>query len=328
MRVSVICPVFDTRVDLLEAAVASVLAQHGDALHELILADDGSTRGATLLALGRLKAMDGRIVVLDHARNTGPAAARNRGLAHATGDWIGFIDSDDLWPADKLTQACAVLDQAPAAEWIGCGTEQLGIDGALRPCPELSCAEQTTPRAGRPARLEGPALTRCLILEWMHLGAHLIRRETVQAAGGFDSAIAYGEDWNLLCVISRRATLHFTPAIGYVLRRQFASLMWSAGRMSDRYASGHRAALRDPRLHCIRREARWALYRTYKEIALQNAANGRPWHGLWFSLRALAVDPRELGEFAVFLRILLRRQVARPSTYSNAEILDLAGIPP
>ena len=89
---SIITPVYNT-ADYLEATVESVLAQtYRD--FELILVDDGSTDGSDVLC-DRLAVRDARIRVI-HKPNGGVASARNAGLDAVQGDYIGWIDSDDL----------------------------------------------------------------------------------------------------------------------------------------------------------------------------------------------------------------------------------------
>ena len=90
MDFSVVIPTFN-RAPLLAAALESVFAQEFPA-REVIVIDDGSTDG-TLESLARFGA---RVTVLRQA-NRGPAAARNAGLAQARGEYVAFLDSDDLW---------------------------------------------------------------------------------------------------------------------------------------------------------------------------------------------------------------------------------------
>src|SRR3990170_700697 len=96
-KVSVVLPVHN-KTESLPAAVASVLGQtFGD--FELLIVDDGSSDDlAPILAL---PSRDARIQVIRHGHNRGPAAARNTGIKHAKGDYIAFLDSDDVWNRDK-----------------------------------------------------------------------------------------------------------------------------------------------------------------------------------------------------------------------------------
>lgn len=94
--VSVIMPAYQSEAFLLQA-MASVLGQTHREL-ELILVNDGS-RDKTLELAWSVK--DPRVRVIDQP-NQGPAGARNRGLDLAQGDWVAFLDADDLWLPQKL----------------------------------------------------------------------------------------------------------------------------------------------------------------------------------------------------------------------------------
>jgi hypothetical protein len=101
---SIIIPAYN-RAGLIEIALRSVLAQRRDDL-EIIVVDDGST-DATLEVLG---AYGDRIRVLRQA-NKGPGAARNAGLAAATGEYAAFLDSDDVWLPWTSATYKRVIDQ-------------------------------------------------------------------------------------------------------------------------------------------------------------------------------------------------------------------------
>ncbi|MDE5717951.1 MAG: glycosyltransferase, partial [Lachnospiraceae bacterium] len=90
-KVSVIVPVYNS-INCLERCVRSLCAQTYENL-EILLIDDGSTDGTDQLC-ERLAAEDARIIVC-HKENGGASSARNVGLSMASGDYIGFVDSDD-----------------------------------------------------------------------------------------------------------------------------------------------------------------------------------------------------------------------------------------
>ena len=95
-KVSVVVPVFN-RAECLGAAVDSILAQDFRDF-EIIVVDDGSTDST------RTSSALTAIVPLYFSSNQGPGAARNTGVRNATGDWIAFLDSDDVWLPTKLTR--------------------------------------------------------------------------------------------------------------------------------------------------------------------------------------------------------------------------------
>lgn len=106
-RVSVIIPVYNT-ADYLEACLDSVLTQSLDAL-ELIAVDDGST-DASWEILNRYAEADPRVRIFRQA-NAGQGPARNVGVDHAIGDYITFVDSDDVIPAHALRWQVENLDR-------------------------------------------------------------------------------------------------------------------------------------------------------------------------------------------------------------------------
>jgi len=97
-RVSVVIPTYN-RANLIERAVASVLAQDHDDI-EVIVVDDGSSDNTTQV-LNSIIATDPRVRCVQQP-NAGAPSARNQGVAESTGDWIAFQDSDDEWSPEFL----------------------------------------------------------------------------------------------------------------------------------------------------------------------------------------------------------------------------------
>ncbi|HWE72064.1 MAG TPA: glycosyltransferase family A protein [Stellaceae bacterium] len=108
--ISVIIPLYNRREEI-GRAVASALRQ-SHAPHEIVVVDDCSRddSATVVAALG-----EPRIRLLRHERNRGASAARNTGIAAATGEWIALLDSDDEWVLDKLARQLAALYASPAA---------------------------------------------------------------------------------------------------------------------------------------------------------------------------------------------------------------------
>ena len=327
MDVSVICPVFNTDPMLVNAAIRSVLDQCGSHELEIILVDDNSTSPATHAALREAAASDSRVRVIFQSRNTGPGQARTAGISHAAHDWIGFIDSDDFWPKSKLEQAHAVLQERPDARWIGGNYTTLLPSGEKRLSRRLTPVSSTAADGCSAHRFSTPELTRLLVGDWLPLGASLFRKDLVAAAGGFNPRLIYGEDWLLYLRISTLAPMDFLETETYVLNRRGVSMMHSLGRMSAELARSAHVARRDPMLRPVRRELRWFCYNTYKDAAMNNALNRRKPRGLFFALLALSVDPREIREILLFLRLLPANGPALADglrRYSTAEQVILA----
>ena len=111
--VSVVVPCYNAET-FLPATLASVLAQTYRA-YELIVIDDGSTDGSAD-CVERIAAQDSRVRLVRMPRNFGaPAAPRNLGVQEARGEWIAFLDADDVWHPRKLELQLAALDASQAS---------------------------------------------------------------------------------------------------------------------------------------------------------------------------------------------------------------------
>jgi len=160
--------------------VASVLGQTCRNV-ELIAVDDGSTDG-TAAVLGTID--DPRLRVISQT-NRGVSAARNRGLAEATGTFVAFLDADDTWRPDCLELLLAALEKAPEAVAAYCGWQNVGLDGG-RGEPYIPPDYETE------GKLEH--FLRCC--PWP-IHAALVRREALMAAGGFPEELTHAEDYAL-----------------------------------------------------------------------------------------------------------------------------------
>ena len=121
-RVSVIVPTHN-RADLLPRAVDSILAQtYGD--YEMVIVDDCSADNTQDVIAGF---SDPRIRSFRHDRNRGQSAAINTGIAHARGEYVGFLDDDDEWLPTKLEGQVALLEASSPDSSAG-----LRLDGPGR----------------------------------------------------------------------------------------------------------------------------------------------------------------------------------------------------
>ena len=112
MKVSVVIPTHDRRA-WLELTLRSVLRQHHDDL-EVIVVDDGSTDD-TAETLAGLSDPRGRVIRHDAPRGVG--ASRNDGAARAKGEWLAFVDDDDIWAPEKLALQLQAAERAGRA-WV------------------------------------------------------------------------------------------------------------------------------------------------------------------------------------------------------------------
>ncbi|MFB3073314.1 MAG: glycosyltransferase family 2 protein [bacterium] len=188
--VSVIIPTFNRRAMAAEA-VASVQAQtFGE--WECIVIDDGSTDGTS----EAIEALADERVRVVRQRRRGVAAARNRGVAESRSPLIAFLDSDDLWRPAKL--ACQVSVMAEG--WALCHTDEIWVRRGVRVNPKKKHA-----KAG------GWLLERSLELCCISPSAAVVRRDVLDALGGFDEAFPVCEDYDLWLRLTARHPVAFVP---------------------------------------------------------------------------------------------------------------------
>lgn len=186
---SVIIPTHD-RPHFLEGAVASALSQTVDDI-EVIVVDDGSDPPASVPG-------DGRVSIVRRNRNRGPAAARNAGLAAASGEFVAFLDDDDLFTADRLEIALEGLARAPVALCFG---KFLGAT------------------AGSHRVLDGWVADRILDSSTPSLGMTAVRRDIAPC---FDERWSAIEDVEWWLRLSKIAAVRTVPRIGYLIRQHDA----------------------------------------------------------------------------------------------------------
>jgi glycosyltransferase involved in cell wall biosynthesis len=165
-QVSVIVPAYNGERYLDEALRSAI----GQSLppSEVIVVDDGSTDGSAEIA----ERFGGPVHCIRQA-NTGVAGARNRGLSVATGEFVAFLDHDDVWPREKLRVQVAALRANPDVDIV---SGRMRVFGGVLP--------------GRPwsarGRREAPA--------GAYLAAALIRRSVFDRTGLLDEQIGHAAD--------------------------------------------------------------------------------------------------------------------------------------
>lgn len=106
-KVSVVIPTYN-RATTLPRAIQSVLAQT-QPVHEILVCDDGSNDHSKEIVASF---KDKRIRWLDCGRNGMPSVPRNKGIKEASGDWIAFLDSDDEWLPEKISEQLKALSDS------------------------------------------------------------------------------------------------------------------------------------------------------------------------------------------------------------------------
>ncbi len=192
--VSIILPTFN-RLEFLRPAVESVFAQTL-ADWELLIADDGSgeqTRAylSTLTSDRRVK-----VIWLPHTGN--PSAVRNAALRDAKGEYIAFLDSDDVWRPAKLDRQIAALRSSTDCRWSYTGYDRIGERGEI-----------IYPDAKAMAPHRGAIFQQLLTLEAeVSTPAVVVERGLLETVGGFDEQQPLFEDYDLWLRLALKSDVH------------------------------------------------------------------------------------------------------------------------
>lgn len=219
-RFSVVIAAYNQRERLLEA-IESVSRQTLPA-HEVIVVDDGSSDGTADAVRARYP--DVQVIVQE---NRGKGIARNHGAFVATGDWLCFLDHDDLWHPEKLAAVDESITEWPDAVavdhdvWIFKEDENgpdsawsLMVDFAARTLDDaLAKADQVGSPTNDFSYLEryGKSYEVSLRRVCSTTSALSIRRDVFFIAGGFNPAHGNGEDWALSINVARLGEWRTVP---------------------------------------------------------------------------------------------------------------------
>ncbi len=188
----------------IEEAIESIFSQTYPNW-ELLLVDDGSTDNSTVIALEYAQKYPEKVRYLEHEnhQNRGMSASRNRGIDHAQGEYIAFLDTDDVWLSHKLEQQVDILKSQPEAamvygqiqiwySWTG-NTEDSQRDSFI----ELGVPPNTL--------IQAPKLLINALNSHYQLPAPsnvMIRREVFEKVGRFEESFrGFGEDKVFFCKV-------------------------------------------------------------------------------------------------------------------------------
>ena len=296
-RVSVIIPVFNA-VRTVAEAIESVRAQTFTDF-EIIAVDDGSTDGS----IDVLHGVCGAIQILGQ-KNRGPSAARNLGIANSTGEYLAFLDADDMWKPELLEKMLAALERNPQCVMAYCDLQL--IDSLGRPL-------RTSLMAVRENR--GPTLNDMLDQLWPIMPSGVvIRRGPLQAVGGYPEALRAFEDVYLWLLLREQGPFVYVPERLAIWRFAHfpAALKASGGQEAAGRIFRQMVKARygvDPVKHVCARERAPRSILGY--IGLDALAHGDRATARRAFIRAISLDPYRVRNYLRLARTLLPGGMAR-----------------
>lgn len=274
--VSVVIPAYNPGT-YLGLTIGSVLEQTFEDW-EMVVIDDGSDED-----LGYVARLDERVRLV-RQRNAGLSAARNAAIRQSTGDYVAFIDADDLWLPKKLERQVGALSQSTAM-LCSTGFDRIDEVGAV-----VGAGVEGSPRSYLDL-LTGNRIC---------VSSVMLRRAVLERVGYFDEEFAQVQDWDLWLRIARGFQLiHLGDVLTRYrhhnsnMSRNYARYLRESRTILARHATapGHRAAI-DVGLRKVKYGAAAQAYDSFRSTL-------NPVH-LLFSLRH---EPRmTLKQMALFLR--------------------------
>ena len=291
--ISVIIPVYNGERTIQET-IESVLNQTFSDL-ELIVINDGS-QDSTLEIVSQVT--DPRLKVFSYP-NAGQAASRNRGFALASGEYISFIDADDLWTPDKLEAQLKALQANPQAAVAYSWSDYIDDNGQFL-------------RRGSHITVNGDVYANLLLQDFLDNGSNpLICRQALTEIGGFNETLTPAEDWDLWLRLASR--YHFVAVPSPQILYRVSAISTSA---SANVFKLERACLRvieqafaqaPVSLQYLKKDSLANLYKYLIYKALEGfpvPKRGR--EALRFLLSCIRNDPSMLRQGRILLKVVLK----------------------
>jgi glycosyltransferase involved in cell wall biosynthesis len=286
-RVSVIIPTYN-RARFLGEAAASVLAQtYRD--YEVIIIDDGSTDNTP-----EVVSQFPPVVKYFRQENRGVSAARNRGIEMTSGEFLAFLDSDDILIEDALQKNVLFLDQHPEAGFCYGQVYKIDEDGRLLRLKSRRGARNTCVRDSR------EQIARLLFRGDIAVDTVMVRRSCFQEVGLFNTNLRVGEDIDMWLRISKRYSVgYLAEPLGKVRihpenatnQGKFESLEKSQTAFVQRALEGVEFG---PNGSHVRKKAYFGLYCYLSEEA---ARKGNRAAGFRYMMKALKTYPEMLFQW-------------------------------
>jgi glycosyltransferase involved in cell wall biosynthesis len=220
VRVSVIIPAF-RRARMLMAALSSVQEQTFSEFEVIVVDDHSEDGGETRAVVESLN--DPRFIYLQLESRRGPAGARNAASRLCRGEYVSFLDSDDLLRPEKLARHVHLLDHDPDVAMVYSDEYIMGPDGRISP---------SAAAAQRGGALPSGRIARDFVREsFVATMTVTVRRNVLIELGGFDETMEFNEDDDLWFRIMLRHKVVCSDYVAGVRRLHAHNMSMDTGRM-------------------------------------------------------------------------------------------------
>ncbi len=296
-KISVVIPTYNY-ADFISEAVESVLAQTFP-VFEIIVVDDGSNDNTEEV----IKQFGDKVKYIKQ-RNGGVCAARNNGVENAGGDFIAFLDADDVWFPEKIEKQMAKFAEDTKIGLVHCRMREFDTE------------------SGETMRLhlegeEGWVADGLLLFDKTIIigcgGSIIVSRKAFETVGGFDTNLKVGEDWDFCYRIARKFKVGFVREI-LVDYRYHGNNSHLNVREMDRSMKIFYEKAFDTDDKSILRLRRKSYGNFYKILAGSYFTAGNYQQFVIYSLKSLWLMPENISHFLAFpLRRLKKSYENKPA---------------
>jgi glycosyltransferase involved in cell wall biosynthesis len=184
-KISVVCPTYNSETFIINTL--NTVRNQTRQPFELIISDDGSTDDTILKVKEWLHDYNGAETIILSNSHRGPGATRNEGILKAKGDWIAFLDSDDLWYPDKIAMLTDAIIDNSDVNFVFHNENRIGVDGSKSLLHDFGSffnhEESLTIQVWR----------YCIF----HTSAVSCKKKLLMKVGLFDEKLMSSQDWDL-----------------------------------------------------------------------------------------------------------------------------------
>ena len=265
------------KAETLGPAIESVLRQTYTHF-EILVVDDGSTDSTA----DRVKAFGNRVRYL-WKENGGTGSARNLGIAQAQGQYVAFLDGDDLWLERKLELQLAAFEREPGI--VGTQASAFCVNEKLEVTEVRTCTPAQDTLLDFLLFHNLPAFSSTLV----------VRKECIRALGGFGTDLVILSDWDLACRLARAGTLRSVPEHLVLYRHYPGNQSRDVGIHIEPGVRSLKRFFLEPSLDpLIRVQERWIWARFYAMLGGGFVRNHQWREGFHWTWKAIQTSPRVL----------------------------------